>query len=49
MTVTSYTRPQRRVRRSQLNWVLTALPAFPLVLLVLRLWYLSRQIGRAHV
>ena len=43
MTVTSYARPQRRVRRSQLNWVLTALPAFPLVLLVLRLWYLSRQ------
>jgi len=43
VTVTSYARPQRRVRRSQLNWVLTALPAFPLVLLVLRLWYLSRQ------
>src|SRR4051812_48898049 len=34
--------PPRR-RRSQLNWMLTALPAFPLVLLVLRLWYLSRQ------
>jgi hypothetical protein len=27
----------------QLNWLLTVLPAFPLVLLVLRLWYLSRQ------
>jgi hypothetical protein len=34
--------PPRR-RRSQLNWMLTVLPAFPLVLLVLRLWYLSRQ------
>ena len=34
--------PPRR-RRAQLNWVLTVLPAFPLVLLVLRLWYLSRQ------
>ncbi|AGL19676.1 hypothetical protein [Actinoplanes sp. N902-109] len=32
-----------RLRRGQLNWLLTALPAFPLVLLVLRLWYLSRQ------
>jgi hypothetical protein len=32
-----------RPRRAQLNWVLTVLPAFPLVLLVLRLWYLSRQ------
>jgi hypothetical protein len=41
--VVPYARPARRVRRSQLNWVLTALPAFPLVLLVLRLWYLSRQ------
>jgi hypothetical protein len=30
-------------RRSQQNWLLAALPAFPLVLLVLRLWYLSRQ------
>ncbi|MEV6343948.1 hypothetical protein [Actinoplanes sp. NPDC051851] len=30
-------------RRSQLNWLLTMLPAFPLMLLVLRLWYLSRQ------
>ena len=43
MTAAPFTRPVRRVRRSQLNWVLTALPAFPLVLLVLRLWYLSRQ------
>ncbi|WP_433366093.1 hypothetical protein ACQPZX_37080 [Actinoplanes sp. CA-142083] len=34
--------PPRR-RRAQLNWLLTVLPAFPLVLLVLRLWYLSRQ------
>ncbi|GGQ54447.1 hypothetical protein [Couchioplanes azureus] len=34
-------RPRRR--RAQLNWLFTALPAFPLVLLVLRLWYLSRQ------
>ena len=34
--------PSRR-RRAQLNWLLTVLPAFPLVLLVLRLWYLSRQ------
>jgi hypothetical protein len=34
---------RRRVRSSQLNWLFTALPAFPLVLLVLRLWYLSRQ------
>lgn len=32
-----------RRRRAQLNWLLTVLPAFPLVLLVLRLWYLSRQ------
>jgi hypothetical protein len=30
-------------QRSQQNWLFTALPAFPLVLLVLRLWYLSRQ------
>ena len=30
-------------RRVQLNWLFTVLPAFPLVLLVLRLWYLSRQ------
>jgi hypothetical protein len=34
--------PPRR-RRAQLNWLLTLLPAFPLALLVLRLWYLSRQ------
>src|SRR5689334_5349812 len=34
--------PSRR-RRAQTNWLLTVLPAFPLVLLVLRLWYLSRQ------
>ncbi|WP_305786852.1 hypothetical protein [Symbioplanes lichenis] len=33
----------KRSRRAQFNWLLTALPAFPLVLLVLRLWYLSRQ------
>jgi len=32
-----------RRRRVQVNWLLTVLPAFPLVLLVLRLWYLSRQ------
>ena len=43
MTVTPFARPPRLVRSSQLNWLLTALPAFPLVLLVLRLWYLSRQ------
>ena len=43
MTVTPIARPPRRARRTQLNWLLTALPAFPLVLLVLRLWYLSRQ------
>jgi hypothetical protein len=30
-------------RRDQQNWLWTVLPAFPLVLLVLRLWYLSRQ------
>lgn len=29
--------------RSQQHWLLTLLPAFPLVLLVLRLWFLSRQ------
>ena len=40
MTVTV---PAARRRRIQLNWLLTVLPAFPLVLLVLRLWYLSRQ------
>lgn len=42
------TRPQpmmlgRRRRGRDQQWVLTALPAFPLLLLVLRLWYLSRQ------
>jgi hypothetical protein len=36
------TAPPRR-RRAQFNYLLTVLPAFPLVLLVLRLWYLSRQ------
>jgi hypothetical protein len=30
-------------RRTQQNWLWSVLPAFPLVLLVLRLWYLSRQ------
>ena len=30
-------------RRIQTNWLFAVLPAFPLVLLVLRLWYLSRQ------
>jgi hypothetical protein len=30
-------------RRDQQNWLWSVLPAFPLVLLVLRLWYLSRQ------
>jgi hypothetical protein len=40
--VTAVTTSARR-RRIQLNWLLTVLPAFPLVLLVLRLWYLSRQ------
>ena len=39
---TTFEQPPRR-RRTQLNWLLTTLPAFPLVLLVLRLWYLSRQ------
>jgi hypothetical protein len=29
--------------RAQQNWLLSVLPAFPLILLVLRLWYLSRQ------
>jgi hypothetical protein len=43
LSVTPLPRGPRRVRRNQLNWLLTALPAFPLVLLVLRLWYLSRQ------
>jgi len=30
-------------RRVQQNWLFALLPAFPLVLLVLRLWYLSQQ------
>jgi hypothetical protein len=30
-------------RRDQQNWLWSVLPAFPLLLLVLRLWYLSRQ------
>jgi hypothetical protein len=29
--------------RRNLNWLFAVLPAFPLLLLVLRLWYLSRQ------
>ncbi|GIE33121.1 hypothetical protein Ait01nite_061660 [Actinoplanes italicus] len=29
--------------RAELNWLLAVLPGFPLLLLVLRLWYLSRQ------
>ncbi|MFC4064779.1 hypothetical protein [Actinoplanes subglobosus] len=29
--------------RAEFNWLLAVLPGFPLVLLVLRLWYLSRQ------
>ncbi|HEX8631885.1 MAG TPA: hypothetical protein VF755_27310, partial [Catenuloplanes sp.] len=29
--------------RSQQHWLFTLVPAFPLVLLVLRLWFLSRQ------
>ncbi|HET9517734.1 MAG TPA: hypothetical protein VFO77_08425 [Actinoplanes sp.] len=32
-----------RRRRDQQSWLWTVLPAFPLMLLVLRLWYLSRQ------
>ncbi|TQS41023.1 hypothetical protein [Cryptosporangium phraense] len=35
--------PPRRRRGRDQQWLLTALPAFPLLLLVLRLWYLSRQ------
>jgi hypothetical protein len=30
-------------RKIQTNWLFAVLPAFPLLLLVLRLWYLSRQ------
>lgn len=29
--------------RAELNWLLAVLPGFPLLLLILRLWYLSRQ------
>ncbi len=37
-------RPIPRPRhRAELNWLLAVLPGFPLLLLVLRLWYLSRQ------
>lgn len=34
--------PRQRYR-AELNWLLAVLPGFPLLLLVLRLWYLSRQ------
>jgi hypothetical protein len=34
---------EARPGRAQQNWLLSLLPAFPLVLLALRLWYLSRQ------
>jgi hypothetical protein len=33
----------RAAGRSEFSWVVSFLPAFPLILLVLRLWYLSRQ------
>ncbi|MBO3742391.1 hypothetical protein [Actinoplanes flavus] len=33
----------RQSYRAELNWLLAMLPGFPLLLLVLRLWYLSRQ------
>jgi hypothetical protein len=33
----------RQSYRAELNWLLAVLPGFPLLLLVLRLWYLSRQ------
>jgi len=36
-------RLDRRTAGRDQQWVLTLLPAFPLLLLVLRLWYLSRQ------
>ncbi|GLY06115.1 hypothetical protein Acsp01_64940 [Actinoplanes sp. NBRC 101535] len=29
--------------RAELNWLLAVLPGFPLLMLILRLWYLSRQ------
>lgn len=35
--------PAQPTVRSQQQWLLTLLPTFPLVLLVLRLWFLSRQ------
>ncbi|BEL12423.1 hypothetical protein Q0Z83_106140 [Actinoplanes sichuanensis] len=35
--------PVRPGYRAELNWLLAVLPGFPLLLLVLRLWYLSRQ------
>lgn len=41
--MTTVAERRARARRVQFNWLITALPAFPLVLLVLRLWYLSRQ------
>jgi hypothetical protein len=41
--VTSLPGTTMKVRRGQANWLLPLLPAFPLILLVLRLWYLSRQ------
>jgi hypothetical protein len=37
------TEPIRTAPRRNLNWLFAVLPAFPLLLLVLRLWYLSRQ------
>jgi hypothetical protein len=37
------TEPEGPPPRRNLSWLLAVLPAFPLVLLVLRLWYLSRQ------
>ncbi|MBT8225723.1 MAG: hypothetical protein HKP61_00070 [Dactylosporangium sp.] len=37
------TGPRRDTAGRDQQWLLTLLPAFPLVLLVLRLWYLSRQ------
>ncbi|MDI6101522.1 hypothetical protein QLQ12_23160 [Actinoplanes sp. NEAU-A12] len=33
----------RQSYRAEMNWLLAVLPGFPLLLLVLRLWYLSRQ------
>jgi hypothetical protein len=34
---------ERRPPSGERAWLLTLLPAFPLLLLVLRVWYLSRQ------